>query len=72
MSDYRCYLVKDGHIASVQNLYHCRDDAEASGAAMIILGERPVFDAIEVWDRARKVSRHQRAEKGTIAAACEA
>jgi hypothetical protein len=58
MSDYRCYLRQAGHIVAVENLFHCRDDAEASGAAMIILGERPHFDTIEVWDRGRKVSQH--------------
>jgi hypothetical protein len=60
MSDYRCYFIKAGHIATVQELYDCRDDAEASGVAMIILGERAKykFERAEVWDRGRKVSQH--------------
>jgi hypothetical protein len=61
MTDYRCYFM-DGknHIGEVENLSECTDQ-EAQIISVRLLGLRMQYFAVEVWDRARIVSRDIRA-----------
>jgi hypothetical protein len=62
MPDYRCYFRDENdHIKAVEVLVDCPGDGEAGRIAVTMLAERPMYDAVEVWDKSRKVSRHVRA-----------
>jgi hypothetical protein len=51
---FRCYLLRNGHIAGVQ-VVECEDDAAAVLEAGSIL-EASDYLSAEVWDRERQVS----------------
>lgn len=51
---YRCYFFKDGHICATQEL-ECLSKADIRWRALMLLSQRPQFQAIEVWDRAEMV-----------------
>ena len=52
---YRCYLIRDEHIAA-HEIIDCDDDAAAVMAADRILSATTIYTHAEVWDRARMVS----------------
>jgi hypothetical protein len=52
---YRCYLIRDEHIAA-QEILDCDDDAAAVTAADRILSATTTYTRAEVWERARMVS----------------
>lgn len=65
MGDYRCYFMDNGdHVRGVVSHLACADDAEAARIAKNLLAdkcqhlERCRYDAVEVWDRTRKVARY--------------
>jgi hypothetical protein len=61
MTDYRCYFMDvKNHIGEVENLSECTDQ-EAQIISVRLLGLRMQYFAVEVWDRARIVSRDLRA-----------
>jgi hypothetical protein len=52
---YRCYLIRDEHIAA-HEIIDCDDDATAVIEADRILSATTTYTQVEVWDRARMVS----------------
>jgi hypothetical protein len=52
---YRCYLIRDEHIAA-QKIIECDDDAAAVTAAGRILSATTTYTHAEVWERVRRVS----------------
>jgi hypothetical protein len=54
----RCYFLRDGHIAAVEELPGL-SDAEAIAKARILFSEREhLFETVEVWERTRIVFRY--------------
>jgi hypothetical protein len=61
MTNYRCYFMDiKNHIGEVENLSECTD-REAEDISVRLLSLRFQYFAVEVWDRARIVSRNLRA-----------
>jgi hypothetical protein len=61
MTSYRCYFMDmKHHIWDVEDLTDC-SDVEAQTTAVRLLALRVQYHAVEVWDKARIVSRHLRA-----------
>jgi hypothetical protein len=52
---YRCYLIRDEHIAA-HEIIDCDGDAAAVIAAHRILSATTTYTQAEVWDRDRMVS----------------
>lgn len=62
MAHYRFYGMVGTMIISAENA-QCADDAEASGRALSLLDDADAtYDAIEAWQGARLVCRHERAQ----------
>jgi len=61
---YRFYGLVGTMILNAENVV-CVDDRQASSEARARLGPS-VFDAIEVWQGARRVSRHERSIQGAL------
>lgn len=64
MTDYRCYFLdREEHVRGVFDHLVCSNDGEAARVAATLLSdkcqreERCRYDAVEVWDRTRKVAR---------------
>ncbi len=60
MRSYRCYFLdKDGRISALE-VVECDSDDEARQMALQMLRQRPHHFAVEVWDQARRIVRHDR------------
>jgi hypothetical protein len=58
----RCYLLRGGHIAAVE-LLDANSDEEAVEQCRALFEERKSkFEALEVWDRTRKIAEGPRCD----------
>jgi hypothetical protein len=64
MQHYRFYGLVGTKILNAENV-QCADDKQASSEAEARLGPS-TFDAIEVWQGARRVCRHERSIQGAV------
>jgi hypothetical protein len=54
----RCYLMRNGHIASVRELPGLGDQEAVDFASRLFGKSTDGFDGFEVWDRARMIIQH--------------
>jgi hypothetical protein len=55
MTGYRCYILdSEDHILQAHDL-ECADDAQAQSAARHLLIQDPYNQAVELWERARRI-----------------
>jgi hypothetical protein len=60
MVGYRCYILdSEDHILQAHDV-ECADDAQAQSAAQHLLTRDPYNQAIEVWERARRIAKLHR------------
>jgi hypothetical protein len=58
--EYRCYILDaEDHILQAYEI-ECRDDAQAESAAEDLLVRDPYHRSIEVWERARRITKLER------------
>jgi hypothetical protein len=53
----RCYFVRAGHIASVEELPGLSDEEAEDKSHQLFLERRDNFDGLELWDRTRVITR---------------
>jgi hypothetical protein len=57
MVGYRCYILDaEDHILQAHDV-ECADDAHAQSAAQHLLTQDPYHQAVEVWERARRITK---------------
>ena len=55
MAGYRCYILDaEDHILQAHDV-ECADDAQAQSAARHLLTQDPYYQAVEVWERSRRI-----------------
>lgn len=61
MVGYRCYILDaEDHILQAHDV-ECADDTQARSAARHLLTQDPYHQAVEVWERARRIIKVNRA-----------
>ena len=54
----RCYFMRDGHIAAVEELPGLADDEAIAKAHALFAERRHSFEGFELWERSRVLIRH--------------
>ena len=54
----RCYFLREGHIAAVEELTGLSDQEAVAKAHLLYLEHKSIYEGFEVWDRTRVVIRH--------------
>ena len=54
----RCYFLREGHIAAVEELTGLSDQEAVAKAHLLYLEHKSIYQGFEVWDRTRLVIRH--------------
>ena len=58
----RCYFMRGGHIAAVEELPGLADEEAVAKAHALFLERNHLFEGFEVWDRTRVLFRHRETE----------